>query len=72
MEPFPISHKIYNKLNFHELLKSDKETFTKLHNSDWEVNVSLQKNLNLINGEKKYNILIVLKNLTLYTLMVAS
>lgn len=53
LEPFPISEKIYNKLNFHELLKSDKETFTKLHNSDWEVNVPFTKKFNLNKLRKK-------------------
>ena len=53
LEPFPISDKIYNKLNFHELLKSDKETFIKLHNSDWEENVSFTKNFNLYKVRKK-------------------
>ena len=69
LEPYPISDKIYNKLNFYKLLKSDKKTFIKLHNSDWEENVPFKENFNLNKLRKKYNILIVLKNLTLFTLM---
>ena len=53
LEPFPISDKIYNKLNFHELLKSDKETFIKLHNSDWEKNVHFTENFQLKKLRKK-------------------
>tara|TARA_B100000614_G_C14356461_1_gene415279 strand:+ start:50 stop:700 length:651 start_codon:yes stop_codon:yes gene_type:complete len=53
LEPFPISDKIYKKLNFYEILKSDKETFIKLHNSDWEVNVPHTDNFNLNKLRKK-------------------
>lgn len=53
LEPFPISDKIYNKLNFHELLKTDKDTFIKLHNSNWEKNVHFTENFQLKKLKKK-------------------
>ena len=51
-EPFPISEKIYNKLNFHEL-KSLIKKLLKLHNSDWEENVPFKENFNLNKLRKK-------------------
>ena len=54
LEPFPISDKIYNKLNFHNLLKSNKETFIKLHNSDWDENVPITENFILNKLKKKF------------------
>ena len=53
IEPFPISDKIYNKLNFHKILKSNKDTFIKLHNSDWEENIIFTENFNLNKLRKK-------------------
>ena len=66
LEPFPISDKIYNKLNFHKLLKSEKEIFIRLHNSKWEENVNftenfklkkLKKKIQYFNSSKKFHII---------------
>lgn len=43
LEPFPIEREIYGKLNFHDFVKSDQSTFHRLHECDWEKDISLKE-----------------------------
>ena len=53
LEPFPISQDIYSKLNFHDLINSDANTFLELHTSDWEAEVFISENFTLYKTQKK-------------------
>ena len=53
LEPFPISSKTYNKLNFYSFTNSNSETFLKLHISDWEEEVFISENFTLYKIQKK-------------------
>lgn len=66
LEPYPISEKIYNNLNYSKLINSDENTFLTLHNSDWGKNVKITKKFTLykskrriqdLYSEKKYDII---------------
>ena len=52
LEPFPISQDIYSKLNFHDLINSDADTFLELHTSDWEEEVFISENFTLYKTQK--------------------
>ena len=56
IEPFPISDKIYNKLNFHELLNINKEIFLQLHYCNWETDIQISENFTLNKLKKKISI----------------
>jgi len=47
LEPFPLNSNIYNKLNFHNHLDIDKNTFQKIHKVDWEKDVEISDNFTL-------------------------
>ena len=52
LEPYPISEKIYSKLNFHTLTNSDERTFLNLHNCDWEKEIKLSKQFRFLKSKK--------------------
>ena len=62
LEPFPISQDIYSKLNFHDLINSDADTFLELHTSDWEEEVFISENFTLYKTQKKIQNFISKKN----------
>ncbi len=53
LEPFPITEEIYNKLNFHTFTKSNKESFLKLHNCEWEKEIKLSPNFTFFKTNNK-------------------
>ena len=53
LEPFPITEEIYNKLNFHTFTKSDKKSFLKLHNCEWEKEIKLSPNFTFLKINNK-------------------
>lgn len=50
LEPYPISKKIYTKLNFQDFLDYDNNEFFNMHQSQWEKDVVISDNFTL---EKK-------------------
>ena len=69
LEPHPITKSIYSNLNYYSFTKSDKNTFLKIHTSNWEEEIELSKNFTLFKSKKKYKILYLKKNMILYILM---
>ncbi len=53
LEPHPITKSIYSNLNYYSFTKSDKNTFLKIHTSNWEEEIELSKNFTLFKSKKK-------------------
>lgn len=53
LEPSPISEEIFSKLNFSELVETDKETFLNLHSSEWEKDIKISDNFTLHKSKNK-------------------
>ena len=47
LEPYPISKKIYTKLNFQDFLDYDNNKFLNMHQSQWEKDVVISDNFTL-------------------------
>ncbi|MBT3418235.1 MAG: tRNA (5-methylaminomethyl-2-thiouridine)(34)-methyltransferase MnmD [Flavobacteriales bacterium] len=53
LEPYPVSEKIYSKLNFFTMRNLDGETFLKLHTSDWEKEIEISGGFTFFKSEKR-------------------
>ena len=53
LEPYPISEEIFSKLNFSELVDTDKEIFLNLHLSEWEKDIKLSDRFTLHKSKNK-------------------
>ncbi len=66
LEPHPITESIYTNLNYYSFTKSDKNTFLRIHTSDWEKEIKLSESFTLCKSKqslqdfiskKKYDII---------------
>jgi len=66
LEPHPITEVIYSNLNYYFFTKSDKNTFLRIHTSDWEKEIKLSESFTLFKSKqslqdfiskKKYDII---------------